>query len=96
MANIQISSQEVSQYSFQFKMLNQQVTSIFEDIKSKMNQVETVWSSPTSVRLMQQFRQLQPSFGNYVQELERYALFLEQTALTYQENEALLSKGIQV
>ena len=48
MANIQISSQEVFQYSAQLKGMNTQVQQIFEEIKNKVQQLESVWPSPTA------------------------------------------------
>ena len=55
MANIQISSQEVFQYSAQLKGMNTQVQQIFEEIKNKVQQLESVWQSPTANKLMEQF-----------------------------------------
>lgn len=96
MANIQISSQEVFQYSGQLKGLNSQIQGVFDEIKTKVHQLESIWQSPTSNRLMEQFQSLDPVFYSYVQSLDQYAHFLQQTAQAYQENEQMLSQGVQV
>lgn len=96
MANIQISSQEVFQYSAQLKGMNTQVQQIFEEIKNKVQQLESVWQSPTANKLMEQFHSLDPVFRSYVQSLDQYAQYLQQTAQAYQENEQMLLQGVQV
>ena len=96
MANIQISSQEVFQYSAQLKGMNTQVQQIFEEIKNKVQQLESIWQSPTSNKLMEQFHSLDSVFRSYVQSLDQYAQYLQQTAQAYQENEQMLSQGVQV
>ena len=96
MASVQISSQEVFQYSNQLSGLNHQVQSIFEEIKARMHQIESIWQSPASRALMEQFSQMNPVFEAYVEALEQYSVYLNQTALSYQENEQILSQGIKV
>ena len=96
MASVQISSQEVFQYSNQLSGLNHQMQSIFEEIKARMHQIESIWQSPASRVLMEQFSQMHPVFEAYVEALEQYSVYLNQTALSYQENEQILSQGIKV
>lgn len=96
MSKVQISSQEVFQYANQLKTMNQQVQSIFNAVKNRMVQIESIWQSPASNKLMEQFQSLDPVFRNYVQALDQYALYLNQTATSYQENEQMLTQGIQV
>ena len=55
MNNVQISSDDVLQYANQLSMMEQEILQIFQEIKSKMTYVETIWSSPASKNLMNQF-----------------------------------------
>ena len=96
MSSLHISSQEVFGYANQLKTMNQNVQALFHDIQKRMHQIESIWQSPASMRLMEQFQQLDPVFRSYVEALDQYAIFLDQTAQTYQENEQILSQGIQV
>ena len=91
MNNVQISSDDVLQYANQLSMMEQEILQIFQEIKSKMTYVETVWSSPASKNLMNQFQRMYPVFDQYVQALGEYALYLNQTASSYAENEANLT-----
>lgn len=91
MNNVQISSDDVLQYANQLSMMEQEILQIFQEIKSKMTYVETIWSSPASKNLMNQFQRMYPVFDQYVQALGEYALYLNQTASSYAENEANLT-----
>ena len=55
MNNVQISSDDVLQYANQLSMMEQEILQIFQEIKAKMTYVETIWSSPASKNLMNQF-----------------------------------------
>ncbi|MBP3852486.1 MAG: WXG100 family type VII secretion target [Erysipelotrichaceae bacterium] len=94
MSQIQIASQDVFDYSTQLKSLEQDVKSLFEEIKNKMTYIETVWNSPAGQALVEQFQSLNPVFESYVTALDQYALYLQQTAQSYQENEQMLTQGI--
>ena len=94
MNNVQISSDDVLQYANQLSMMEQEILQIFQEIKSKMTYVETIWSSPTSKNLMNQFQRMYPVFDQYVQALGEYALYLNQTASSYEENEANLTAAM--
>lgn len=94
MSQIQIASQDVFDYSAQLKSLEQDVKSLFEEIKNKMTYIESVWNSPAGAALYEQFQSLHPVFESYVTALDQYALYLQQTAQSYQENEQMLTQGI--
>lgn len=94
MSNVQISSEDVLQYANQLTSMEKQVESIFEEIKSKMNYIESIWSSMASRNLIIQFRSMYPVFTSYVNALNNYALFLNDTASAYSENERLLTASI--
>ena len=67
---------------------------VFKEIKNKMTYIETVWNSPAGTALVEQFQSLNPVFESYVTALDQYALYLQQTAESYQENEQMLTQGI--
>lgn len=94
MNNVQISSDDVLQYANQLSMMEQEILQIFQEIKSKMTYVETIWSSPASKNLMNQFQRMYPVFDQYVQALGEYALYLNQTASSYAENETNLTAAM--
>lgn len=94
MNNVQISSDDVLQYANQLSMMEQEILQIFQEIKSKMTYVETIWSSPASKNLMNQFQRMYPVFDQYVQALGEYALYLNQTASSYAENEVNLTAAM--
>lgn len=95
MSNVQISSEDVLQYANQLSSMQQQVQQIFQEIKSKMHYIEMIWSSMASRNMMIQFQSMYPVFDAYVKALGQYALYLNQTASTYAENEQMLSASIQ-
>ncbi|MBQ0066100.1 MAG: WXG100 family type VII secretion target [Firmicutes bacterium] len=95
MSQIQISAEDVLSYSQQLSGLKEEVSNVFLEIQSKMNGLNSVWSSPASEKLIAQFQSLKPSFDQYVEALSQYALYLQQTSQSYQENENALSQGMQ-
>lgn len=94
MNGFMISSDEVLSYSQEMKVLENEVQSIFLDVNQKMDQLQSIWDSPASQSLQSQFQSLKPVFQSYVQALDDYANFLNQTAISYQENEQILSSGL--
>lgn len=94
MSQIQISSEDVFAYASQLKAKQQEVMAIFQDVKSKMDAISATWQSPASQSLMEQFRLLYPIFDAYLQALDQYSIFLNQTANAYQENEQILKAGV--
>lgn len=95
MSGLRISSEDVLATSSQMKQLNQQVQDLFAQVNQRMNQMNAVWDSPASQSLISQFQSLRPIFDSYVQALNEYAQFLHRTALSYQENEQMLSSGLK-
>lgn len=95
MSQIQISADDVLQYGNQLTSLKEEVSSLFGEVQAKMNSLNSVWSSPASDKLIAQFQSLKPSFDQYVEALNQYAMYLQQTSQSYQENESALSQGIQ-
>ena len=90
-----MSSDDVLSYSQQMKSLEHEVQTIFQEVNQRMSQMSSVWDSPASQSLLSQFQSLRPVFDSYVQALEEYAMYLNQTAVSYQENEQLLSNGLR-
>lgn len=71
--------------------MEQEVVQIFQQMKNKMNHVESIWSSPASKNMMTQFQQSIPIFDQYIQALGQYATYLNQTASSYAENEQIMT-----
>ena len=65
------------------------------DDTAKMNYLNGIWTSPASASLISQFQSLRPVFHSYLQAIETYVQFLQQTAASYQENEQQLASRIQ-
>ena len=95
MSQIRVSSDEIIQYANQLRSLKNEVLQVFNDVKNRMNQLETSWSSPASHQLQSQFERCYPSFQGYVDAIEAYASYLEISGRTYQENEEMLQTSFQ-
>lgn len=93
--SIQISSDDVINYANQLKALEAEVSSIFNEVRNRMNNMNASWSSPASQALINQFNSLRPVFDSYVRALDDYAVYLNRTAITYQENEQTLQANIK-
>ena len=94
MSKIQIQASDVLTYAQQFKQKNQEIQTIFQEIWQRMHQMENDWQSPAGKTLINQFESNKAVFDAYIQALNQYVHYLEQTAYAYQENEALLSQAI--
>lgn len=95
MNHVQISSEDVLQYANQLTGMEEEISYIFQEIQSKMNYIETIWSSPASQTMISQFQRMKPIFSQYVESLKAYATYLNQTASSYAENEQSLTTHIQ-
>lgn len=91
---LQISATELFQFADRLKQQESEIVSIFEQVQSKMLQVENYWDSPASKSLLNQFQVLKPVFNSYVDVINRYYHFLIQTAQAYQENEEMILKAL--
>ena len=58
MSQLNISAADLSQHASQLKNMEAEVNSIFSQIRSKMNHVQSIWSSPAASRLMSEFQEL--------------------------------------
>lgn len=96
MSQVFLTSEELQNCSSQLTSLEQEIQSIFDQIRNRMNAVAGVWQSPAADALQQKFAQLVPSFAAYCQHIDAFAAFLSQTAQQYQENESQLSVSSQL
>ena len=87
MTQIQISSEDVMAYSKQVDAYANEIRTVFNEIESKMYYVESIWQSPASKYVMEQFQTLNPDMSSYLETLTRFSTYLHQTANLYQENE---------
>ena len=95
MSSVNISSADIQSYANQLKQLEQEMTSVFDNIQMKMNSVQAIWHSPASTALMNEFQNMHAVFNSYSATIDNYAQYLTNTAETYQENEFMLEKSIQ-
>lgn len=95
MANVQISADDVLNYANRLKTSENQIQTVFQEVDAKMNYLNGIWTSPASASLISQFQSLRPVFHSYLQAIETYVQFLQQTAASYQENEQQLASRIQ-
>lgn len=51
---------------------------------------EFLLNSPAANALQENFAMLSPAFDQYIDQLDRFVLFLSSTAQAYQENESVL------
>ncbi|EOS61111.1 hypothetical protein C815_00676 [Firmicutes bacterium M10-2] len=93
MSRLNISAADVLSQSTQLKSMGSDVNAIFQQIKSKMVHVQSIWSSPAASKLMDEFQTLNPVFESYLQMIENHANYLSQTALAYEENEAMMENS---
>ena len=95
MSSIQISAQEIQQAASQLTSQQQAMAAVFQEIQTKMNYVQSIWNSPASNALMNEFQSLHAVFETYTQTIQNYAQYLNNTSQTYEENEFNLEKAIQ-
>lgn len=93
MAKIQISSEDVKMYASQIDAYNQEIQTLFNEIKAKIYYVESIWKSPASENFLRKFQSLHPTFDSYVNTMDRFSKYLHQTSLAYQENEQALNQS---
>lgn len=90
MSNILISSEELRTQAGVLRASKGEMASLFSQIQSRMRLMSIVWNSPAGNRCIEQFETLTPAFEQYIQLVENYCLYLDQTAAAYQENEEML------
>ena len=67
-----------------------QMEALFNQISIESRAMNTFWQSPASQDALNQFETLAPIFPKYIQLVDNYCLYLQQTAQAYRENEAAL------
>lgn len=93
MSQVFLTSEELMNASAALKAMEQEVCQIFGGIRSDMTRLNASWDSPAAHSLQEKFSALSPVFDQYTEQLDRFVLFLSQTAEAYQENETLLGAG---
>ena len=95
MNSVQISAEDIQQFANQLSNQEQEMTSVFQSIQTKMNEVQSQWQSPASTALMNEFQSMHAVFQSYTQAIQNYVQYLTTTSQTYEENECILQKSIQ-
>lgn len=94
MEGIVITSETLESTATQVLNQKAQMESLFEQIKQEIRSMNSYWQSPASDAALQQFEQLAPTFGKYIEFVNNYIVYLQQTATAYRENETALSSGV--
>lgn len=94
MEGILISSETLESTASQVLNQKTQMESLFDQIKQEIRTMNSYWQSPASDAALQQFEQLAPVFGKYVEVVNNYIVYLQQTAAAYRENETALSSSV--
>lgn len=87
MSTMLVTSEELNNFAMQIKASQNEVQSVFEQMKSRMNYAASIWQSPASSSLQEQFASLTPVFASYIQTLENYVQYLSSTAAAYRIEE---------
>ncbi len=90
MEGVLISSDMLDATATQVLAQKTQMESLFNQISSAIRAMSAFWESPASQAAMSQFETLAPVFPKYIQLVDNYCLYLQQTAQAYRENEAAL------
>lgn len=90
MSSILLTSEDLENASRSLKAMEEEVNTLFQGIRQDMNRLNSFWNSPAASNLQEKFTALSPAFDQYVEQLDRFVLFLSQTAQAYQENESVL------
>jgi WXG100 family type VII secretion target len=93
MNQINVSSDDLLNYSKQVTSYKNEINTVFKEIQAKMYYIETIWQSPASRSFMEKFQNLNPAMVSYLNTLSRFSAFLQETATLYQENEVTLSSS---
>lgn len=94
MEGIVITSETLDSTATQVMNLKVQMENLFEQIKQEIRSMNSYWQSPASDSALQQFEQLAPVFGKYVEVVNNYIVYLQQTASAYRENETALGAHV--
>ncbi len=90
MEGVLISSDMLDATATQVLAQKNQMEALFNQISSAIRAMSAFWESPASQAALNQFETLAPIFPKYIQLVDNYCLYLQQTAQAYRENEAAL------
>lgn len=88
---IQLTSTEISALAARIRTQAATLSQTVSLAGSQMHAMESEWNSPASRAFLSEFDSIAPVSRSYVQTIENFALFLEQTAQAYEANEQALS-----
>ena len=87
MSTMLVTSEDLNSFATQIKASQSEIQAVFDQMKSRMNYAGSIWQSPASTSLQEQFASLEPVFGSYIQVLENYVQYLNSTAAAYHVEE---------
>ena len=89
---ILISVDEVERTAESIRSLNGMLCDQLAEMKHRVEALAGSWQSEAGDALQSRFRQFSQRFDDYERVVEAYAAFLERTAMSYREAEALMKK----
>lgn len=87
---INISTEEVQNIAGKIKSINEALNSRLEDINLQMTSLNNTWQSEAANAIQEKFKGMLPIFENYKKIVESYAIFLENTAASYQKTDTII------
>ncbi len=90
MSKIYLTSEDLENSSRNLKAMEEEISTLFQGIRQEFYRLNSFWNSPAANSLQERFQALSPAFDQYVEQVDRFAIFLSQTAQAYQENESVL------
>ena len=86
---IKVDTAMVRAISARMRSFSQQMLDALQAAKQKMGDVQSVWQSPAGQAVIERTNRMQPLIDNKKRILEEYIGFLDYTAQTYEQAEAV-------
>lgn len=93
MPDIQITFQDLRNKTRTLRGHNENLTRYLQQIQSKINALESEWTSDTSDTIRSKITGMQRTFDSYHGVIESYAAFLDRTVQAYEEAEQNLNSN---
>ncbi len=93
MAEIKISTQDLSNLAAEIGRINLDMDSKLSDINKKMNDLEVFYKSDAAMEIRANMNALRPRFEEYKRVVESYAEYLRKSAEKYRNIEIVLTNN---
>ena len=88
--SIQISTQALIDTAKKVRDINEILDTKLAEINSCMNELDTTWKSDAGFEIREAMNALKPRFEQYKSVVNSYAMFLDNTAQSYENTETAL------